>query len=223
MFTTVLKSRMQPSDVVFVQGLQRHDVTMEAMFYKECQRYFDKVYHTIFSNRRVKDDIFQESFVKLWMEITDGTIVVHGEKLCRRDADGVWKAMTCSLSTFLMGIARHNYNEWMRHDNLVLADNMEGEVVAVVQVGCGMNPQEEAKQRIINDCIMKLPQRCKEILTLFYYEKLSLDEIMNRRCENVSKNGLKTGKHKCMSRLKEDAISEFDRLNLKPYTHVCHG
>ena len=51
---------------------------------------------------------------------------------------------------------------------------------------------------------------------MFYYDGLSLDEIMEARGEkNISKNGLKTAKYKCMENLKAKVKNSFARLKLK--------
>lgn len=72
------------------------------------------------------------------------------------------------------------------------------------------------RERTVYSCVLELPPRCKEILTMFYYDGLSLDEIMEERGEkNISKNGLKTAKYKCMENLKAKVKNSFARLKLK--------
>ena len=61
-----------------------------------------------------------------------------------------------------------------------------------------------------------MPPRCKEILTMFYYDNMSLDEIIEARGEkNISKNGLKVGKYKCMEALKDKIKEAYIKLGLK--------
>ena len=218
-----MKRTLRLPDATYVEGLQQQKAALEEQFYNVCHQYFMGMYNSLFTVRRMRDDIFQESFITLWMEITSHTISVVDGRVCRRGTDNLLHEMTCSLTTFLISIARHKYGEWMRGDNLTLTDDMEGETIAAVQIGNGITQEEETKQRIVESCVMNLPQRCKEILTLFYYEQLSLDEILERRQENVSKDGLKTGKHKCMTQLKNAARTEFDRYHIKPYLHCSNG
>ena len=74
---------------------------------------------------------------------------------------------------------------------------------------------EEQKNRIVDECISELSPRCAEILTLFYYKGMSLDQIMEQRAEkNTSKNGLKTAKNKCMNTLRDRITVQFKMFNL---------
>ena len=54
----------------------------------------------------------------------------------------------------------------------------------------------------------------KEILTLFYFKKKSLDEILAIRQENSTKDGLKTAKSKCMRQLEGRIIETFKEYNI---------
>lgn len=113
--------------------------------------------------------------------------------------------LTCRLTSFLIDIAKNDYRDWLRSDRLTLGDDFESfahmsETTSVIETDCSA---ENLKERIVADCVSELPPRCKEILTMFYYKGMTLDEIIVARGEkNISKNGLKTGKHKCMVVLK---------------------
>lgn len=51
---------------------------------------------------------------------------------------------------------------------------------------------------------------------MFYYDNMSLDEIIEARGEkNISKNGLKAGKYKCMEALKDKIKEAYIKLGLK--------
>lgn len=72
---------------------------------------------------------------------------------------------------------------------------------------------EDDKIRIIDECILSMSPNCIEIITLFYYQKKSLDDIMMIRGEqNSSKDGLKTAKNKCMVTLRKRVD---ERLNCR--------
>ena len=58
---------------------------------------------------------------------------------------------------------------------------------------------------VVSNCISKMPKRCNQILTMFYYEEKTLDEIMTEMPELESKNALKTRKYKCMEELRKTA------------------
>ena len=72
----------------------------------------------------------------------------------------------------------------------------------------------EERERIVADAVLAMSDRCRQILTLFYYEQRTLDEILALRPENTSKVGLKTSKYKCMQRLREVVRQRFAQLHL---------
>ena len=165
------------------------------------------------------DDIFQQSFVKLWTEIETRKIFVgESDELFRYDRNGNIRKLTCSLNTFLIDIAKNDYRSWLRNDHLTLEDDFESfaHMKEVTSVAWGDESVETLREQIVNSCVLQLPPRCKEILTMFYYQGMTLDEIIISRGEkNISKNGLKTSKYKCMESLKAKVRDTFSRYKLK--------
>lgn len=122
--------------------------------------------------------------------------------------------MSASLKTYLLSIAKYKNYELIREEDVYVPEQTN------VADREDERPEEFTSEWIVEMCVNALPPRCKEILTLFYYENKSLDEILEIRHENQSKDGLKSGKSKCMKSLKERISAEFERRNLKPYCHV---
>lgn len=190
--------RKSKTDAEYVRLIQdKHDKVTEE-FYHLARRYFKNSYRSVFSRMDLMEDIFQQSFVKLWTEIETGKIFVsENEELFRYDRNGNIRKLTCSLNTFLIDIAKNDYRSWLRNDRLTLEDDFESfaHMKEVKSVVWGDESAETLREQIVNSCILELPPRCKEILTMFYYQGMTLDEIIIARGEkNISKNGLKTGK-----------------------------
>lgn len=207
------------TDAEYVLLIQdKHDKAMEE-FYHLAKRYFKNSYHSVFSRMDLMDDIFQQSFVKLWTEIETRKIFVgESDELFRYDRNGNIRKLTCSLNTFLIDIAKNDYRSWLRNDHLTLEDDFESfaHMKEVTSVACGDESVETLREQIVNSCVLELPPRCKEILTMFYYQGMTLDEIIIARGEkNISKNGLKTSKYKCMESLKAKVRDTFLRYKLK--------
>lgn len=206
------------SDEQVVEGLQRRDRKAEEWFYHAAKRYFDDHFSEVFFDLDRRQEIFQTAFLKLWTEISNRRICLREEKIWRQQRNGEYKPMTCTLTTFLMAFARNEYREVVRNTqhevyDPLLDDGRRADPEAVI-IEQGENP-EELKNRIVDDCIGELSPRCAEILTLFYYKGMSLDDIMEARGDkSQSKNGLKTAKNKCMNTLKERIETEFKRYHL---------
>lgn len=214
-----ITKKPKSTDMEYALKIQAKNKRMTERFYNDCRRYFMDNYKAVFTNMTIKEDIFQQSFVKLWTEIETKRIWVNDDgKLYRNGRDGMPRLMTCSLKTFLIDIAKNDYRDWLRKDRLILEDDFEGfahlaEVSSQVRIDDDM---EHIDEQIVADCVFALPPRCKEILTMFYYQGMSLDEILIARGEkNVSKNGLKTSKHKCMDALKGRVKEAYNKYNFK--------
>lgn len=213
-------SKKDFSEVEYVLQIQNKNEKVTEHFYYAAWKYFKESYKVVFSREDLMYDIFQQSFVKLWTEIETKKIFVKEEdgKLYRFDRYGNVRMLTCNLKTFLIDIAKNDYRSWLRNDHLTLEDDFESfahmmEVKSAVLVD---ESTETLQEQIVNSCILELPPRCKEILTMFYYKGMSLDEIIVARGEkNISKNGLKTGKYKCMENLKAKVKDTFRQYKLK--------
>lgn len=211
--------RKSKTDAEYVRLIQdKHDKVTEE-FYHLARRYFKNSYRSVFSRMDLMEDIFQQSFVKLWTEIETGKIFVgENKELFRYDRNGNIRKLTCSLNTFLIDIAKNDYRSWLRNDRLTLEDDFESfaHMEEVKSVVWGEDSAETLREQIVNSCILELPPRCKEILTMFYYQGMTLDEIIIARGEkNISKNGLKTSKYKCMESLKAKVRDIFSKYKLK--------
>lgn len=210
--------KKQYTDIEVVTGMQGKDGAVERWFYETARKYFDGCFNEVFFDKDHQQEIFQCAFIKLWTEIENARIKVVDGRVCRQQRNGVYEPMSCSLNTFLIAFARTEYRELVRnvresyYDEFYdSADNSE----LFVAVFDSDSEIEEQKVRIVDECIQQLSPSCVEILTLFYYKGMSLDEIMEARGEcNSSKNGLKTAKNKCLNTLKARVGDEFMRSNL---------
>ena len=203
------------TDKELVEAICRHDERMLERCYRDCKHYFVSHAGAFFVADTMVDDLFQESMIHLWREIETRRIEVRDGVVCRWN-EGVAQPMTSSLRTFLMAIAkRKHWEQLRRQSNLVLTDDVAqldrgryGEMPADVS-------EDEVRERIVADAVLAMSDRCRQILTLFYYEHRSLDEILSLRPENTSKVGLKTSKYKCMQRLRQTVRDRFQQLRIK--------
>lgn len=199
------------SDQDIIAGIMAGDQSVERRFYFDCQRYFMEKREAVFefsSTSRQPLDLFQESFMRLWTEIQSGHIFVHSGKVLRIARDGKPRPMKASLRTYLMAVARYKNLELLREDDIFTLSTSGIEPF-------DMNPDdyEMSLDGIALMEVSAMSRRCREILTMFYVEGKSLDEILASRPENKSKNGLKSSKAKCMAALKERINRQLRKLN----------
>lgn len=196
------------TDAEVVTGLQYHDAKVEKWFFETFHSYFSCHFNQLFFDKDSQEEIFQAAIIKLWTEIENKTIKVIDGKVSRKRKSNDYQIMTASLTTFLMAFAKNEFRELLRDckdDNFDEILAVSGDVILVEE------DNEESKMQIIDECIQSMSANCIEIITLFYYQQKTLDEIMLlRKDQNSSKDGLKTAKNKCMVTLR-NRVNE--RLN----------
>ena len=200
------------SDAAYVEGVYRRDPMMERALHYSCKRYFDENFRGVFFvGNEYKDEIFQEAFITLWEKIMNKKIYVEDGEL--KGKDGC--AFSGKLTTFFMSIARLKYLEWARENLHRYTDEEEErrrrEQEMELFKTLLYDSDDETIIEIIADCISKMSKQCNQILTMFYYEEKTLDDIMVELRTFDSKNALKTRKYKCMEELRKSAKSIYRR------------
>lgn len=200
------------SDIAYVEGVFKRDPMMERALYYHCKRYFDENYKGVFFvGNEYKDEIFQESFIKLWENIEKRKIYVEDGKLKGKGGE----AFSGKLTTYFMGIAKLKYLEWARENLHNVSDGEEErrrrEQEKELFKTLLYDSNDEVMLEIIADCISHMSERCNQILTMFYYEEKTLDDIMMELPTFDNKNALKTAKYKCMETLRKSAKSIYQR------------
>lgn len=201
----------QLSDLDIIAGIIAGNQSVERRFYFDCQRYFMEKREAVFefsSACRQPLDLFQEAFMKLWTEIQSGHIFISDGKVSRFARDGSPKPMKANLYTYMMAVARYKNFELLREDDIFFPSTGLSE-----PLDTGPEDHEMTIDGIALMEVSAMSRRCREILTMFYVEGKSLDEILEARPENKSKNGLKSSKAKCMATLKERIIRRLKKQN----------
>ena len=195
------------SDATIVEGVYQHSQKMGYALYKLCRDYYEEYFHAVFFiDEESSKDIFQNSLVTLLEKIESRKIYVENNVLIGKDG----KPFTSKLTSYFMGIAILKYKEWVRDWNGKgkKVDVSEAEQYREILYDDDENPM----LRIVSDCISKMPRRCNQVLTLFYYREKKLDEILKEIDSYESKNALKTEKYRCMKNLRESATAIYHRF-----------
>lgn len=137
-------------------------------------------------------DIYQEAFLVLWQKLISGYIDVN-------DKD--------RINAFLYRVAR---NKWIDHlrskefnSKLYLDDNPYDTPDAP---DLEIDKEWESKVSRVTVWIQKLNPDCRELLTRFYFNRLSM-RILAQQFE-IDEASVKNKKYRCMERLKKLAIDK---------------
>ena len=208
------------TDADMVRAVLQHDDKLLERIFRDCRTYFCRHAGTFFIAQANIDDIFQEAIIHLWREIETQRITLVDGRVCRW-SDGVARPMTCSLTTYLMSVAQRKHWELQRRTRDMSMDAVTDTSALEAQFSQRYGDalpedveEQTLREQIVSDAILAMSPRCREIITLFYYEQRTLDDILQQRQENTSKTGLKTSKYKCMQRLRENVRQLFQRYRL---------
>ena len=135
-------------------------------------------------------DIYQDAFIVLHNNLVNGKL----------------QTLTSSIATYLFGIGKRLIYERMRTNkkNVSFEDQMEvlPEQAAEVINFDSIDNELNEEQQLMKIHFDTLGEKCREILTLFYYRGFSIQDILNNT-NYTSENVIKSTKSRCMKSLKE--------------------
>lgn len=154
-------------------------------------------------------DRFQDALIQIWTEIQDGRIFLRDGKIWRqpKSKGAVAAPMSCSLRSFIIDICKKQAAKESRNPIVVITTSFRDPTDE--DYDSFEREEEELKLQIIHACIEEMSAHCRDILTLYYVEGLSLEKIMLKRNAHVSKDGLKSSKSKCLQRLRDTVITTY--------------
>lgn len=204
------------ADAEVVAAYRAGDKRLQQAWYERCRRSFatgTARYGGISDLDR--EDLFQDSFIVLWEKMESGQVYVdESGAVMRISPSGT--VPVHGLMAYFMRIVRNKYLELFRSRNI----NVELDE-AVTPAGGDIFAElywdedpEVVKDRIVTSCLMSMPHSCLDILTKFYYQKKTLEQILEERPENTSYDGLKSRKSKCLANLKKRISEQFAKAGL---------
>ena len=200
-----------------VEGILAGKDEAQKRLYRRCRDCFDG-YSAHFEHitEAERKDLFQDAFVILWEKIGNGQIFTDGGKVyaTRR---GAGAAEVPDLGGYFLRIAKNLYHEVLRSKGKILLIVGELDDDSVLWWADEMDAM---RKMIIKQSVMLLAPRCREILTMFYYHDMTLEEIQAERPESKTYNGVKSAKAKCMAILRGRILDKFAQAGIKVTEYV---
>lgn len=142
-------------------------------------------------NKADGDDLFQDALTVLYQKV--------------RDDD---QLKITNLESYFFGICKFLWFKKIREDKrLPFVDlehySIKGEVKTDIQ---------SEQIEMIMDVMDQISEACRKLLSLFYFDKLSMEEI-SERLGYSSAQVVKSKKYKCLNSLKEKVKSKWDSTN----------
>lgn len=204
-----MRTSQQEKEARLVAGMYDKNKKIQSELYVYCSRYFWANYRGVFfADEEAATEIFQNTFIAMWKNIERRKIYVSDGRVMGKNNE----ALSGSILTYFMGIARIKYLEWVReHPSYADPETEMGRKIkeegfdAQQYINMLYDSEDNKMLDIIADVISHMSERCCEILSKFYYEEKDLDTILFEIPTIGSKNALKTKKHKCMESLRTSA------------------
>lgn len=121
-------------------------------------------------------DIYQDALIVFWQKTINGELV-----------------MTSKISTYLYSVC---HNLWRKE--LERKSRLSNEEAEVIEKSNEYEQNEKVK--IIQDCLAKLNDSCRKILSYYYFDELSMNDIAVKM-GFANADTAKTKKYKCKQEL----------------------
>ncbi len=169
-----------------VNGFRKNDSGTMRATYLEV---YPKVRAHILKNNGSEDqakDIFQEAFVACWRNIKED-----------RFLEG-------NVSGYLFTIAKNKWTDFLRSSEYKKTINTDSQSFLTVVEDDPMPKEdileEEKNKRAMQSALAQLGENCRSLLTMFYFERRSMEEISREM--GMAPSSARNQKYSCMEKLR---------------------
>jgi RNA polymerase sigma factor (sigma-70 family) len=178
--------QIQLTEENLVNGIRNHDSKALEWLYKQ---YYPTVRNYVLQNSGDADeaqDIFQDGMIALWDNITNGRYESRADK---------------GIGAYLVQICKFRWLEKTKSARFRKTKEWNDNFDQPEQDSRLANLIDREEADYATGLMGKLGEKCQEILTLFYYEKKSMQEIGTTL--TMQPDSVKNEKYRCMQRLKK--------------------
>lgn len=162
-------------DSEILERIRKGDEQALDFLYKKHYRMMQRLVTSNNGSEEEAKDIFQDALIAFWQKVTGGEFV-----------------LTSRISTYLYSICQNLWRKELDRKSRLSHEEKDGEV--------HMQGDQQEKARIIHQCIEDLGDTCKKILTYYYFDGRSMDEIAELM-GFANSDTAKTKKYKCKQKL----------------------
>lgn len=174
----------QLSDEQIILKIRQGDEKMLVLLYK---RNFDPIRALVQRNsggRADAEDILQEALVILWQKAQQASFT-----------------LSAKLDTFIYSIARNLWLKNLRKNGRLVATSFnEAESLDPPAEAEGDMQEENDQAAILSRYMMQLSDNCRQLLSLFYFDRLDMEEIAER-LQLANAQTAKAKKYQCKKKL----------------------
>lgn len=171
------------NDAKIIEAIKKGDETAIEVLYKNHFRMMAKL---IIRNNGSEDeakDVFQDALIVFWQKVRNGELV-----------------LTSKISTYLYSVCQ---NLWRKE--LIRKSRESNEEVEAAET---VDTNRMERINAIRKCVNQMGDTCKQVLTLYYFDGVSMNDIADLMGFSNS-NTAKTKKYKCKQELDRIVKKQF--------------
>ena len=162
-------------DNVVLERISRGDERALEYLYRKYYRMMTRAVIKNSGTEQEAKDIYQDALIVFWQKVTSGQLT-----------------LTSKISTYLYSVCLNLWRKELDRKSRLSHEARDGSEY--------MNHEAEERRIIIHDCIRQLGDTCQKILTYYYFDDLSMQDIADKLGFATTETA-KTKKYKCKKRL----------------------
>lgn len=196
------------SDVEIVEALRESKSPKAACFYKDGWNLFVQKEKGKKYGIEKRKEIYQDSFILLWKKVIKNQMVVEKQHVVYYNHKGR-KKMVDDLKEWLMTTVDFKIREIEESINNVFIDDLVKEITCNLSDDICQARKEEDLLNIVRKSVENMNEKCRIILTRYYWEKIPRKEIREevglKSIQSVSRR-----KKECFIELRKTILSQIE-------------
>lgn len=172
---------MRDSEVL--ERIEKGDERALEFLYKKYYRMMTKLVISNSGTEEEAQDIYQEALVVFWQKAISGNLT-----------------LTSKISTYLYSICLNLWRKELERKSKLSNEEKDG--VTFIE------DEREERVRIVHECLEELGDPCRKILSYYYFDGLSMNDIAEKM-KFANTDTAKTKKYKCKKRLDQLIKSKY--------------
>ncbi|MDH5474878.1 MAG: sigma-70 family RNA polymerase sigma factor [Cyclobacteriaceae bacterium] len=167
---------------VFEQICNGDEKALEYLY----KKYYKMMTKIVLSNSGTEDeakDVYQDALVVFWQKARSGKLI-----------------LTSKMSTYIYSICLNLWRKELDRKSRLSHEEKDSSVFH--------DDDKIERAKIINECIQQMGEKCRKVLTYYYFDGLSMQDIADK-LGFANTNTAKTKKYKCKLKLDELVKSQY--------------
>jgi RNA polymerase sigma factor (sigma-70 family) len=157
------------------ERIKKGDEKTLEVLYKKYYRMMTKLVITNSGTEEEARDVYQDALIVFWQKATSGNLV-----------------LTSKISTYIYSICQNLWRKELERKKRLSNEEKDTAV--------SPDNDSQEKEKIIALCIDQLGETCKKVLTYYYFEEMSMQDIADK-LGFANTDTAKTKKYKCKKKL----------------------